>query len=92
MARRKHCRLPNNFWGRINHEVKEINRTENVVITEALRNFLKKKETENGMDKLGVIQMKLYRIKKKLEKVAVKNIVLFQAMQRKKNFMENQIS
>lgn len=91
MARQKHFRLPDDVLERINHRDKELYPTENVYITEAVRNFFKKEETENMMDELGDIQDKLDRIEKSLKKMQVKNIVLFQAMQRKKNFMENQI-
>lgn len=92
MARQKHFRLPDDVLERINHRDKEMYPTENVYITEAVRNFFKKEETENVMDELEDIQDKLDRIEKSLRKMQVKNIVLFQVMQRKKNFMENQIS
>lgn len=92
MARQKHFRLPDDVLEMINNRDKEIYPTENVYITESVRNFFKKEETENVMDELEDIQDKLNRIEKSLRKMQVKNIVLFQVMQRKKNFMENQIS
>ena len=93
MAKQKHFRLPEDVLAMINNRDKEMYPTENVYITEAVRNFFKKEETENVMDELEDIQDKLDRIEKKLEEDASKkNNFLFQAMQRRKNFMENQIS
>ena len=50
MARQKHFRLPDDVLERINHRDKELYPTENVYITEAVRNFFKKEETETMMD------------------------------------------
>ena len=47
MARQKHFRLPDDVLEMINNRDKEMYPTENVYITEAVRNFLKKEETEN---------------------------------------------
>ena len=71
MVKQKHFRLPEDVLAMINNRDKEMYPTENVYITEAVRNFFKKEETENVMDELEDIQDKL---------------------DRKKNFMENQIS
>lgn len=92
MVKQKHFRLPEDVLAMINNRDKEIYPTENVYITEAVRNFFKKEETENVMDELEDIQDKLDRIEKSLRKMQAKKIFPFQAMQRKKNFMENQIS
>ena len=46
MARQKHFRLPDDVLEMINNRDKEMYPTENVYITEAVRNFLKKEETE----------------------------------------------
>ena len=48
MARQKHFRLPDDVLERINHRDKEMYPTENVYITEAVRNFFKKEETEKS--------------------------------------------
>ena len=45
MARQKHFRLPDDVLERINNRDKEMYPTENVYITEAVRNFFKKEET-----------------------------------------------
>ena len=52
MARQKHFRLPDDVLEMINNRDKEIYPTENVYITESVRNFFKKEETENVMDEL----------------------------------------
>ena len=43
MARQKHFRLPDDVLEMINNRDKEMYPTENVYITEAVRNFLKKR-------------------------------------------------
>ena len=45
MARQKHFRLPDDVLEMINNRDKEIYPTENVYITESVRNFFKKEET-----------------------------------------------
>ena len=67
MAKQKHFRLPEDVLAMINNRDKELYPTENVYITEAVRNFFKKEETENVMDELEDIQDKLDRIEKKIE-------------------------
>ena len=84
MARQKHFRLPDDVLERINHRDKEMYPTENVYITEAVRNFFKKEETENVMDKLEDIQDKLDRIEKKLEEDAGKKYSSFSSDAEKK--------
>ena len=65
MAKQKHFRLPEDVLAMINNRDKEMYPTENVYITEAVRNFFKKEETENVMDELEDIQDKLDRCKQK---------------------------
>lgn len=72
MVKQKHFRLPEDVLAMINNRDKEMYPTENVYITEAVRNFFKKEETENVMDELEDIQDKLDRIEKKLEEDASK--------------------
>ena len=67
MVKQKHFRLPEDVLAMINNRDKEMYPTENVYITEAVRNFFKKAETENVMDELEDIQDKLDRIEKKIE-------------------------
>jgi hypothetical protein len=67
MVKQKHFRLPEDVLAMINNRDKEMYPTENVYITEAVRNFFKKEETENVMDELEDIQDKLDRIEKKIE-------------------------
>ena len=67
MAKQKHFRLPEDVLAMINNRDKEMYPTENVYITEAVRNFFKKEETENLMDELEDIRDKLDRIEKKIE-------------------------
>ena len=67
MARQKHFRLPDDVLEMINNRDKEIYPTENVYITESVRNFLRGIEQENLMDELEDIQDKLDRIEKKIE-------------------------
>ena len=47
MAKQKHFRLPEDVLAMINNRDKEMYPTENVYITEAVRNFFKKEETKN---------------------------------------------
>ena len=84
MARQKHFRLPDDVLERINNRDKEMYPTENVYITEDVRNFFKKEETENVMDELGDIQDKLDRIEKKLEEDAGKKYSSFSSDAEKK--------
>lgn len=84
MARQKHFRLPDDVLERINNRDKEIYPTENVYITESVRNFFKKEETENVMDELEDIQDKLNRIEKKLEEDAGKKYSSFSSDAEKK--------
>ena len=72
MAKQKHFRLPDDILEIINNRDKEMYPTENVYITEAVRNFFKKEEAENVMDELEDIQDKLDRIEKILEDNAMK--------------------
>ena len=92
MVKQKHFRLPEDVLAMINNRDKEMYPTENVYITEAVRNFFKKEETENVMDELKIYRINWIELKKSLRKMQAKKIFPFQAMQRKKNFMENQIS
>ena len=84
MARQKHFRLPDDVLEMINNRDKEIYPTENVYITESVRNFFKKEETENVMDELEDIQDKLNRIEKKLEEDAGKKYSSFSSDAEKK--------
>ena len=84
MARQKHFRLPDDVLERINNRDKEMYPTENVYITEAVRNFFKKEETENVMEELENIQDKLDRIEKKLEEDAGKKYSSFSSDAEKK--------
>ena len=77
MVKQKHFRLPEDVLAMINNRDKEMYPTENVYITEAVRNFFKKEETENVMDELEDIQDKLDRIEKKLEEDASKKNISF---------------
>lgn len=70
--------------GITNNRDKEMYPTENVYITEAVRNFFKKEETENVMDELEDIQDKLDRIEKKLEEDASKKNISFSSDAEKK--------
>lgn len=61
MAKQKHFRLPEDVLAMINNRDKEMYPTENVYITEAVRNFFKKEETENVMDELeDILNLKKY--------------------------------
>ena len=89
MARQKHFRLPDDVLEMINNRDKEMYPTENVYITEAVRNFFKKEETEKEtqesvMDELEDIQDKLDRIEKKLEEDAGKKYSSFSSDAEKK--------
>ena len=84
MARQKHFRLPDDVLEMINNRDKEIYPTENVYITESVRNFFKKEESENVMDELEDIQDKLNRIEKKLEEDAGKKYSSFSSDAEKK--------
>ena len=59
MVKQKHFRLPEDVLAMINNRDKEMYPTENVYITEAVRNFFKKEETENA------IKRKIEREKRK---------------------------
>ena len=74
MVKQKHFRLPEDVLAMINNRDKEMYPTENVYITEAVRNFFKKEETENVMD----------RIEKKLEEDASKKNISFSSDAEKK--------
>ena len=78
MVKQKHFRLPEDVLAMINNRDKEI------YITEAVRNFFKKEETENVMDELEDIQDKLDRIEKKLEEDASKKNISFSSDAEKK--------
>ena len=84
MVKQKHFRLPEDVLAMINNRDKEMYPTENVYITEAVRNFFKKEETENVMDELEDIQDKLDRIEKKLEEEASKKNISFSSDAEKK--------
>ena len=84
MVKQKHFRLPEDVLAMINNRDKEMYPTENVYITEAVRNFFKKEETENVMDELEDIQDKLDRIEKKLEEDASKKNISFSSDAEKK--------
>ena len=81
MAKQKHFRLPEDVLAMINNRDKEMYPTENVYITEAVRNFFKKEETENVMED---IQDKLDRIEKKLEEDGSKKNISFSSDAEKK--------
>lgn len=88
----KHYRMTEESLKFIEMRDKQKYPKESLFVNAAIQYFGRGIEQENLMDELEDIQDKLDRIEKKIEENTGKKIVPFQAMQRKKNFMENQIS
>ena len=88
----KHYRMTEESLKFIEMRDKQKYPKESLFVNAAIQYFGRGIEQENLMDELEDIQDKLDRIEKRLEEDASKKIFPFQAMQRKKNFMENQIS
>ena len=88
----KHYRMTEESLKFIEMRDKQKYPKESLFVNAAIQYFGRGIEQENLMDELEDIQDKLIESKKRLRKIQVKKIVPFQAMQKKKNFMENQIS